>query len=84
MVERMGLVDFWGVAAPKRSYWEYWDEGSQFGHTFKCDDGMYVIIEIVFVSVGNSQKRKEDAKKNPKSSAIWPERTSTHTCKFNF
>jgi hypothetical protein len=31
-VERMGPVDFWGVAAPRLSYWEYWDEKSQFGH----------------------------------------------------
>ena len=42
-----GPVDFWGVAAPRLSCWEYWDEKSQFGHTFKCDESTTIIIEII-------------------------------------
>ena len=42
-----GPVDFWGVAAPRLSCWEYWDEKSQFGHTLKCDKSTTIIIEII-------------------------------------
>jgi hypothetical protein len=73
MVERTGPDDFWGVAAPKRSHWEYWDEKSQFGQTFKCDDGTYAITEIVAKNVREHWKQSEEkrrhTKNNPKSSA---------------
>ena len=37
----------------------------------------------IFVRVGNNEKRKEDTEKNPKSSAIWLERTSTPSTDFH-
>ena len=57
MVERMGPVDFWGVAVPKRLYWEYWDEKGQFRYTFKCDNGTYVIMEIVAKNICEGWKQ---------------------------
>ena len=57
MVKRMGPVDFWGVAVPKRLYWEYWDEKGQFRYTFKCDNGTYVIMEIVAKNICEGWKQ---------------------------
>jgi len=59
MVERIGVTDFWGVAAPRLSYWEYCDQKTQFKHFFRRHQGTYIIIEIVAKSVHESRMKEK-------------------------